>query len=43
MNKYIFITKEGTTFQPNSQSIESDCENMQVIGIIESNTEKKHF
>ena len=33
MNKYIFITKEGITYQPNSNSIEPDCENHQVIGI----------
>jgi hypothetical protein len=32
MNKYIFITTEGSTFQPNSDSYEPDIENMQVIG-----------
>ncbi len=35
MNKYIFLTKEGYTFQPGSESIEPDIENMQVIGIAE--------
>ena len=29
---YIFITQEGFTFQPNSQSDIPDIENMQVIG-----------
>lgn len=29
---YIFITNEGFTFQPNSQSDIPDIENMQVIG-----------
>ena len=32
MNKYIFITAEGYTFQPDSTSQEPDIENMQVIG-----------
>ncbi len=31
-NNYIFITNEGFTFQPNSQSDIPDIENMQVIG-----------
>jgi len=29
---YIFITNEGLTFQPNSQSDIPDIDNMQVIG-----------
>jgi hypothetical protein len=32
MKKYIFITCEGSTFQPNSESPEPDIENLQVIG-----------
>ena len=32
MNKYIFLTTEGFTYQPNSESCEPDIENMQVIG-----------
>ena len=32
MNKYIFLTTEGYTYQPNSESIEPDCENAQLLG-----------
>jgi len=32
MNKYIFITHEGTTTAPNG----SEVENMQVVGIVEN-------
>jgi hypothetical protein len=32
MNKYIFITAEGSTYQPNSDCSEPDIENMQVMG-----------
>lgn len=32
MNKYIFVTAEGYTFQPDSTSQEPDVENLQVIG-----------
>lgn len=32
MKKYIFITKEGSTFSPNGNEIE----NMQVIGTVEN-------
>jgi hypothetical protein len=32
INSYIFITTEGHTFQPNSDTIEPDIENCQVIG-----------
>lgn len=34
LNKYIFITNEGYTYQPNSSSLEPDCENAQVLGIV---------
>jgi hypothetical protein len=32
MKSYIFITTEGHTFQPNTEAIEPDIENCQVIG-----------
>jgi len=32
MKSYIFISKEGFTYQPNSESIDPDIENCQVIG-----------
>lgn len=31
MKKYIFLTTEGYTYQPNSESIEPDCDNAQLI------------
>ena len=34
MNTYIFLTAEGYTFQPDSESIEPDIENLQVLGIV---------
>jgi len=40
MNNYIFLTDEGYTFQPNS---ESDIENLQVIGICNGENEKEAF
>lgn len=39
--KYIFITTEGFTYQPNSESPEPDVENMQVIGFGEGDTAKE--
>ena len=38
MGKYIFLTTEGLTFQPNSVSSEPDIENMQVIGFAQGKT-----
>jgi hypothetical protein len=38
MREYIFLTTEGTTFQPNSTSSEPDIENMQVIGFAGGDT-----
>ncbi|OQY38144.1 MAG: hypothetical protein B6226_04050 [Candidatus Cloacimonetes bacterium 4572_65] len=35
MKRYIFITIEGTTFQPHSDSVIPDVENSQVIGFAE--------
>lgn len=32
LKKYIFLTQEGYTYQPNTQSIEPDIENLQVTG-----------
>lgn len=43
MDKYIFLTNEGYTYQPNSESIESDCENSQLIGIVAGNTPEEAF
>lgn len=43
MNKYIFLTNEGYTYQPNSESIEPDCENSQLIGIVAGNTQEEAF
>ena len=41
MNWYIFITNEGYTYQPNSESNEPDCENAQVLGIGLGNDDKE--
>ncbi|MDP3878733.1 MAG: hypothetical protein Q8Q07_00300 [Dehalococcoidales bacterium] len=38
MAEYIFLTTEGSTFQPNSISSEPDIENMQVIGFAGGDT-----
>ena len=43
MKRYIFITTEGYTYLPNSESIEPDCENCQVIGYANGNNEKEAF
>ena len=43
MNNYIFLTNEGYTYQPDSESIEPDCENAQLIGIAAGNTEEEAF
>lgn len=43
MNKYIFLTTEGYTFQPNSESIEPDCDNAQLIGIAEGISQEDAF
>ncbi len=40
MNKYIFLTDEGYTYQPNSTSDIPDCEISQVLGIVESENEE---
>jgi hypothetical protein len=38
MGKYIFLTTEGLTYQPNSASSEPDIENIQVIGFAQGDT-----
>ena len=38
MKKFIFITDEGFTFQPDSENYEPDIENMKVVGFGEGNT-----
>ena len=38
MREYIFLTTEGTTFQPCSTNSEPDVENMQVIGLAGGDT-----
>lgn len=43
MKSYIFLTFEGHTYQPYSESIEPDIENLQVIGISEGNTSRMAF
>ena len=43
MNKYIFLSNEGATYQPNSNSIDADCENAQVIGFANGDNEKEAF
>ncbi len=43
MGKYIFLTDEGTTFQPNSISDFPDIENLQVIGFASGENSKEAF
>lgn len=43
MNNYLFLTNEGYTYQPNSECIEPDCENSQLIGIASGNTQEEAF
>jgi len=43
MKSYIFINTEGYTFQPESESIEPDIENCQVVGFAQGNDEKHAF
>lgn len=43
MKSYIFITEEGFTYQPNSESPEPDIENCQVIGFAEGNSPEEAF
>jgi hypothetical protein len=43
MNNFIFITNEGYTYQPNSESIEPDIENCQVLGFSSGKSEEEAF
>jgi hypothetical protein len=43
MDYYIFLTTEGYNFQPNSDAITPDIENMQVIGFSKGNTTDEAF
>jgi hypothetical protein len=43
MKSYIFITTEGVTYQPNSESVEPDIENCQTIGFAEGKNERRAF
>jgi len=43
MKMFIFITKEGDTYQPNGVSPDSDIENCQVIGFSKGIDENKAF
>jgi len=43
MKSYIFITNEGYTFQPESEAIEPDVENCQVIGFAQGLSEEQAF
>jgi len=43
MNSYIFITTEGYTFQPESDSIDPDIENCQLIGFAKGKNPRDAF
>lgn len=43
IRNYIFLTTEGLTFQPNSESVEPDIENLQVIGFAQGKDPKEAF
>jgi len=43
MKSYIFITEEGSTYQPNSLSPDPDIENCQVIGFAKGIDENEAF
>ena len=43
MKNYIFLTSEGYTYQQNSESSESDIDNLQVIGFSEGNNSQMAF
>ena len=43
MKTYIFITDEGYTYQPNSNSPEPDTDNCQVIGFAKGNNQDEAF
>jgi hypothetical protein len=43
MKSYIFLIAEGTTFQPDSESVEPDVENLQVLGFADGETPEAAF
>lgn len=43
MKTYIFLTKEGHTYQPDSESVMPDIENLQVIGFAKGRNPKQAF
>lgn len=43
MKNYIFLTCEGYTYQPDSESTEPDIDTLQVIGISEGNNSQMAF
>ncbi len=43
VTSYIFVTPEGYTYQPNSESIEPDIENLQVLGFGEGADPQQAF
>ena len=43
MNNYIFITDEGYTYQPGSESVMPDIENLQVIGYASGKSAEEAF
>jgi len=43
MKNFIFVTDEGYTYQPESESIEPDIENLQVLGFADANNAENAF
>lgn len=43
MRSFIFVTHEGYTYQPDSESIEPDVENLQVLGFATGVDEEDAF
>ena len=43
MRSFIFVTSEGHTFQPNSESTTPDVENLQVIGFAQGENAESAF
>ena len=41
--RYVFVTAEGHTYQPGSESIEPDIENLQVLGFGKGATSQEAF
>lgn len=43
MKSFIFITSEGSTFQPGSEALEPDIENCQVLGFADGTSPEDAF